>query len=260
MASAVPATAHGKRMPPLAIRACLRYDVVTRIFRRLQPSNVLEVGCGLGAFGTRIAAMSNYVGVEPDQASCEVARCRIEPLGGRVIHGTHEAVPPREQYDVVCAFEVLEHIEDHVSVLAQWIQRIKPGGHLVMSVPAFHRRFGPMDTFVGHFRRYEPDELERLLVTLGLTNVSITVYGWPLGYALEAVRNRIDKGKLAAAKERGISVADLTAASGRTFQPRRHISGLAIQAATKPFRYLQRARADSGTGLVAVARRPPNSG
>jgi len=241
-------------LPPLAIRAWLRYDVVKRLIDRLRPSTALEIGCGQGAFGARLADEVKYLGVEPDASSFQVARSRIEPRGGMVLHGIHRVVPEGTTYDLVCAFEVLEHIDDDLGALADWVPFVRPGGHLVLSVPAFQDRFAAMDAHAGHFRRYNPAELEERLVEAGLTNIEITVYGWPLGYALEAVRNRIDAKKLAAAGN--ASIDELTAASGRTFQPSGRAMGAFVNAATVPFRYLQRARPGAGTGLVAVARRP----
>jgi hypothetical protein len=98
----------------------------------------------------------------------------------------------------------------------------------------------------------------------------VQVYGWPLGYALEAVRNRLDARHLAAeagaaeagAAEAGAAEAGAltpeqrTAASGRHQQPGGGPVGRAIELATLPFRYLQRLAPDRGTGLVAVATRP----
>lgn len=242
------------RLPPLAIRAWLRFDLVWRLIRQLEPASVLEIGCGQGAVGARLASSYSYVGVEPDDSCCEVAQARIAPRGGTVIHGTHDAVPAGKSYDLVCAFEVLEHIEDDRAALADWFDFVLPGGHLMLSVPAFQERFGAMDKHAGHFRRYSPAELKMRLTEAGFGDVKVTVYGWPLGYALEAVRNRIDAKKLAAAG--GKSAAELTSASGRTFQPKSRVSGQAVKVATLPFRYLQRARSTAGTGLVAVARKP----
>lgn len=70
------------------------------------------------------------------------------------------------RYDVVsrimvCAFEVLEHIEDDKEALAERVTDVRPGGQLVLSVPAFQERFEPMDRHAGHFRRYSPEELTR---------------------------------------------------------------------------------------------------
>ncbi|HEU5009031.1 MAG TPA: methyltransferase domain-containing protein [Jatrophihabitantaceae bacterium] len=242
--------------PPLAIRAWLRYDLVSRVIDRLAPTDVLEIGCGQGSFGARIAERAEYLGIEPDRSSFEVARSRVEARGGRVINSTHDEVPAGSTFDMVCAFEVLEHIEDDRGALASWVPFIRPGGHLVISVPAFAERFGPMDTHVGHFRRYSPEALQSLLTEAGLRVDDIRVYGWPLGYALEAVRNRIDTKNLKADKARETTIEQLTAASGRTFQPRQHAAGAVVQVATLPFRYLQRIQPHRGIGLVALATRP----
>ena len=249
----VPST-ETKPLPPLAPRAWLRYDVVKRVIDRLKPRTALEIGCGQGAFGARLAGEVQYVAVEPDDRSYAMARDRIEPRGGTVLHGIHDILPRSSTYDLVCAFEVLEHIEDDRGILAQWVPLVRPGGHLVVSVPAYQERFGAMDTQAGHFRRYSPGELEERLAQAGLTDIEVTVYAWPLGYALESVRNRMDANKLA--KASGDSIEELTAASGRTGQLTGRAMGAIVNAATVPFRYLQRTRPTAGTGLVAVARRP----
>jgi SAM-dependent methyltransferase len=241
-------------LPPLAIRAWLRYDVVKRVIEGLRPGTALEIGCGQGAFGARLAGEVTYLGVEPDETSYRVACSRIEPRGGKVLNGIHSDVPEGSTYDLVCAFEVLEHIDDDRAALADWVPLVRPGGHLLLSVPAFQERFGAMDTHAGHFRRYSPAELEARLVGAGLTDVKITVYAWPLGYALEVVRNRIAARQLAGAGE--TSVEELTAGSGRYLQPTGRLTGALVNAVTIPFRYLQRVRPNAGTGLVAVARRP----
>src|SRR5471030_2488144 len=107
-------------LPPLAIRAWLRYDVVKRVVDRLKPDTALEIGCGQGAFGARLAIEMPYLGVEPDECSYQVACRRIEPRGGKVLHGIHRAVPKGATYDLVCAFEVLEHIDDDKGALMEW--------------------------------------------------------------------------------------------------------------------------------------------
>lgn len=243
--------------PPLTLRAWLRYDVVSRLISRLRPRTTLEIGCGQGAFGARLAGQGAYLGVEPDARSFEIAKSRIEPRGGTVLNGMDTVVPGGTQFDMVCAFEVLEHIEDDKGALANWVEYVRPGGHVVLSVPAFQSRFGPMDAHAGHFRRYSPAEIADLLTAAGLTDVTVTVYGWPFGYALESVRNRIDAKKLEATDA---TVAELTAASGRTFQPGNRVMGAATALATLPWRLVQRLRPGAGTGLVAVATRPdPNA-
>jgi glycosyltransferase involved in cell wall biosynthesis len=247
-------------LAPLSIRAWLRYDLITTVMREVRPATVLEVGCGQGALGSRLAAglpdPSGYLGVEPDDASFSVARQRVTSAGGAVLHGVDADVPGDRTFDLVCAFEVLEHLEDDVAALTRWAARVRPGGTLLLSVPAWQHRFGPMDVGVGHYRRYAPEDLASKLRTAGLVAPSVWVYGWPLGFALEGVRNQIDGRRHAAPSPAGTSVADLTAASGRTFQPPNRGVGTVVQVATVPFRLLQRLRPGAGIGLIATARAP----
>lgn len=247
-------------LPPLTPRGWLRYDVVSRLLDGPggpggpAAPTVLEIGCGQGAMGARLARRGRYLGVEPDPASCSVAEARVTAAGGSVVNGDHTAVPAGSTYDLVCAFEVLEHIEDDAAALAAWVGFVRPGGRLLLSVPAFQARYGTTDEQIGHYRRYEPAGLTGLLRAAGLVEVRVTVYGWPLGLLMEAVRNRVDRRRLAAAAH--LSPEERTAASGRTFQPPDERVGLAVQLATAPFRYLQRLAPTRGTGLVALATRP----
>lgn len=246
---------NGRSAPPLAPRAWLRWDRVQGLLDDLRPRTVLEIGCGQGAFGARIAERAAYVGVEPDPAAYEVARERIDRAGGAVLHGTHEAVPAGSLFDLVCFFEVLEHVPDDDSMLKAWTAFVQPGGHVLLSVPAFAHRFGPTDVHSGHYRRYDPHVLEEAMLRAGLEDVHIVVYGWPLGYALEAVRNHVARRRLKAMDDVP-SCEELTAASGRTLQPTRPLLAAGIAAATLPFARLQRLRPTRGTGLIAVGLRP----
>lgn len=236
---------------PLTPNAWLRYDVI----RRMMPpgvTEILEVGCGQGALGARLAQRYSYVGVEPDESSCDVARQRVAAMGRGEVRQASVADLGEERFDLVCAFEVLEHIEDDAGALAEWAARLRSGGWLLLSVPAFQRRFGPADELVGHFRRYDPPALGELLRRSGFTDVHLRLYGMPLGYVLEAGRNAIGKRRLAKASQ--LSIEERTAGSGRLLQPSGGARGAATRWATAPFRLAQRAFPNAGVGLVARAR------
>jgi SAM-dependent methyltransferase len=243
-----------RAVAPLAPNAWLRWDVVRRHLPRSR-SRVLEIGCGRGGFGSRIAADHDYTAVELDQESCAVAAERIASVSpeATVLHGDLSVLPKDATFDVVCAFEVLEHIEDDVAALAEWVQPLRPGGLLMLSTPAWQHRFGPWDEAAGHFRRYDPARMRALLDKTGLSDVDVTVYGAPLGFVTERVRNRVAARTGAADEE--MSMADRTAGSGRMLQPSTPLSGLVTEVGTWPFRILQRAFPESGTGLVAVGRK-----
>ena len=245
-------------LPPLSPNAWLRWSVVSRLLPPPDRSlRVLEVGCGQGGFGVRLAQDYDYVGVEPDGTSAGVARERLAAAGGRgeVRHGDLAALSADETFDLVCAFEVVEHIEDDVAALAEWAARLRPGGTLLLSTPAWQRRFGPADELVGHFRRYDPPVLRERLTGAGLTGVEVVHFGMPLGYLLEAGRNAAGRRRLAAGTA-AATKAERSDASGRTLQPSTSLAAQAARLGTLPFRGLQRAFPRTGPGLVAVARRP----
>src|ERR1700690_2022475 len=112
-------------LAPLTPNAWLRYELIKDMF---PPgiSDVLEVGCGQGALGTRLAQRFNYLGVEPDQVSWAIASKRIRAAGGR---GEVRNIPVQdlgdERFDLVCAFEVLEHIEDDAAAVKEWSARLR---------------------------------------------------------------------------------------------------------------------------------------
>ena len=253
-------------LPPLSPNAWLRWDVVQRL---LPPSadSVLEVGCGQGSLGARLSLGRDYLGVEPDTQSSATARARVAAAGGggEVRTGVvEEVVEPGRSFDLVCAFEVLEHLEDDAGALASWRGRVRPGGWLLLSTPAFQSRFAAADQMVGHYRRYEPAQLERLLREQGLTDVQVVVYGGPLGHVLEAARNALSRRRLRSAGTPGAAaepdqdqdqMQQRTHGSGRLFQPPAAL-GLLTQVGTAPFRVAQRRMPRVGVGLVALARRP----
>ena len=240
--------------PPLTLHGWLRYDVVWRILDDLEDvRSVLEIGAGEGALGARFAARYDYVGLEPDRRAFLKAEERLARLRrGTVLNESIELVPDDSTFDLVCAFEVLEHMEDDGAALRDWLRHVRPGGRLLISVPASQSRFGPFDRRVGHWRRYDPDDLETVLARAGFRDVRVAPYGFPLGNVLNWIWNL-----LARRATLDASMADRTAQSGRWFQPRESF-GIATQALSLPFRLIQRpfARLGLGTGLVALARRP----
>lgn len=229
-----------------------RFSVLRRMIVTSEPAgSFLEIGCGQGALGARLAGIFEYEAYEPDEASHRVALERIGSIGGARVVNSRLPDRPDRAFDYVGAFEVLEHIEDDLDALRRWIQWLRPGGTLVLSVPAWPERFGPSDEAVGHYRRYEPVEVSRLLRDGGYQLVDVAMYGFPWGYIGEAVRNRI-----VSRREPG-SLDDRTAASGRWLQTPNRL-GWAIRMASLPIRALQRvfSATQLGTGLIVLARRP----
>lgn len=239
--------------PPLTPAAWLRADAIAAAVARVAPERILEVGAGGGAMGWRLARRCRrYVGVEPDAASFEVARRRLAAVpGAEVRHGDVGAVGAGEVFDLVCAFEVLEHVEDDVGELRRWASHLRPGGSLLLSVPAHQRRFGPTDVAVGHVRRYDRRPLLGTLAAGGFDPVTVTAWGAGLGHALEWARDRVT-GRAPSPS----TVQERTARSGRLFQPSGRLAGTVAAAVAAPGRVVQRpfAGTDRGIGWVVLAR------
>ena len=240
--------------PPLSIHAWLRYAAIERLLREQEIRSVLEIGAGQGSIGVSLARRYDYVGIELDEAAIGVARARFaqsELDPGRLLHGGLEQVGGRV-FDLVCAFEVLEHFEDDRATLEEWRPFVASNGSLLISVPAGPKRFGPADEKAGHFRRYDREGIERVLRSAGFAEARVLNYGYPAGYALEAVRNLLARRELR--KQR--TQWERTLASGRWLQPAGWMAPL-TRAAAAPLELAQRPfmNLDRGTGLVAMASR-----
>ena len=246
------ARADTQRLAPLAPNAWLRYETI----RSMWPSgvrDVLEVGCGQGALGVRLAQQCTYLGVEPDPQSFEVARERLAAAGRGEVRNVALRELGDEQFDLVCAFEVLEHVEDDAGLLKEMAGQLRPQGWLMLSVPANQRRYGPWDELVGHFRRYDAAGMAGLLTGCGFRPVQMRYCGFPLGYLLETGRNMVARRRLGGGAA-DTSAAQRTAGSGRILQPSPGLRAAAADWGTLPFRLVQRAFPGTGTGLVALAR------
>lgn len=239
------------RLPPLSFSAWLRYDVVDRL---IPPGtrSVLEIGAGTGSMGALLARRFEYVGLEPDTASYDVAARRIAGAG-QLVNTTLEEFASSERFDVVCAFEVLEHLEDDQGAVRTWVEYVRPGGWLLVSVPHRRTRFGAWDVKAGHYRRYDRSDLEAILLSARLERVTTVAYGFPLASAASLVRSAL------ASRERHHStMEERTAGSARNLQPPEW-SARATHLVAAPFRLVQRPFAATrlGPGLVARAARPP---
>jgi 2-polyprenyl-3-methyl-5-hydroxy-6-metoxy-1,4-benzoquinol methylase len=252
---AAPSMVRRPLMPPLALTAALRWDLIRGALDRIRASNVLEIGPGEGAIACRLAGRYDYTGVELSNRTRWITEKRLIERGtpGRLL-GSLDDLDPGEQFDLVVTFEVIEHIEDDDTALTEWFERVRPGGTFILSTPAGSNRMGPADVAAGHHRRYDPPVLARKLADAGFAEVNIWRYGFPAANATLAIRNFITARQLAG-HDADLGDADATEQSSSFLQPP-DWAGPVMAMVSWPATRIQRAFEDRGPGLVALARVP----
>ncbi|MDB9454096.1 class I SAM-dependent methyltransferase [Dolichospermum circinale] len=96
--------------------------------------SVLEIGCGKGAFREKMPVKTMYVGLEFSQKATELGQQKKITILNQSIQ--QHSVDFPETHDIVCAFQVLEHIGDLDSFIQASLKCLKPGGLLIYSVPS----------------------------------------------------------------------------------------------------------------------------
>jgi SAM-dependent methyltransferase len=144
---------------------CGRRLIVKEILENLELPNsasILEVGCGTGGNIPMLQQFGCVKAIETSSLGREIAKKRT---GLSVLDGSlpFNLNVDRESFDLVVLLDVLEHVEDDVGSVAEIWKAIKPGGVLIMTVPAFQFLWSRHDELNHHFRRYDKSTLVRLL-------------------------------------------------------------------------------------------------
>jgi SAM-dependent methyltransferase len=134
---------------------------------------VLEIGAGLGTITRHLVDRELLVALEPERLYVERLKNRFAGLPNvEVVHGDAandaDLLPLRARdLDSVVLSNVLEHIPDDADALRRFAKVLRPGGAVVLIVPALQELFGEIDAAVGHHRRYDKRTLEKALAAGG---------------------------------------------------------------------------------------------
>lgn len=170
----------------------------------------LEVGSGLGHYAADWAAagVPRWTASEADPG--RLAQLRERFAGDPVVRVRELAVPIEETaaHSAVVAYNVLEHIPDDVGALRAFAGLLRPGGAVVLVVPAFPSAMSEFDLAIGHQRRYRRRSLRRAAEQAGLRvevlhHVNcIGLLGWYV--AVKALKGRPQAGLLLTVYDRGV--------------------------------------------------------
>jgi SAM-dependent methyltransferase len=145
-----------------------------------RPLKVLDVGCGTGITCRQLARHTRWTFDGADLNLSALSQC--DPGGGRILYyDVLEKRPEfKDAYDVTILFDVLEHIEDTLPFLEAVLYHLKPGGVLLVNVPALMAFYGVYDEVAGHYRRYTKKTLAQEFLHLDVTMLEEVYWGFSM--------------------------------------------------------------------------------
>jgi SAM-dependent methyltransferase len=119
----------------------------------------------------------------PIEGTCFVdlsapAVMRLRRRGANTVHGSTSSLPfPDGTFDLVCALDIVEHVDDEKAAFHELSRVASPGAVFLLSVPLHPSQWTAFDDFVGHYRRYEPGRLLLILAEHGFSVRKSAVFG-----------------------------------------------------------------------------------
>jgi SAM-dependent methyltransferase len=210
---------------------------------------VLDAGCGSGRTMEELVDFGEVHGVELDPDAAEVARARGS---GEVVIGRLEELPwAPATFDLITCLDVIEHTPDDRATLRELRRVARPGGWLLVTVPAYQSLWSTHDEANHHYRRYVRRSLRDAAVDAGWRVERMTSFNSlllaPAAAVRIAQRRRVGRGD-------GTYTPDLKL--GPTW-----LNGVLERPMRAEARWLTRGRTlPAGLSLLAVLQSPPSAG
>lgn len=121
---------------------------------------ILEVGCGTGGNIEMLSKYGETFALEKETSAVDYARKKYPNIKQGHLPNN---IPFDERFDLICMFDVLEHVEEESLSIQNLKKLLKPNGILLITVPAFQCLYGSHDKLLHHKRRYTLTQLQLLL-------------------------------------------------------------------------------------------------
>ncbi len=150
-------------------------------------AEILEVGAGTGGNMALLADFGTVMALEPNPKGQQYLRQKTKnPIVGGFLPDTSEL--EGKTFDLIVLFDVLEHIEDDRMVLESLKQHLKPGGRILLTVPAYPFLWSSHDEAHHHFRRYTTQSVKRVFAQAGLPAQRVSHFNATLFPVIASVR------------------------------------------------------------------------
>ena len=218
----------------------------------------LEIGPGLGDVSAYLTACFPYLTgtlIESSEDGAKMLKQRFNTTKRLdVLHKDFLSHGTQQDYDLIIACEVLEHIDDDLFALKLIHKQLTSKGYIIISVPAFMNKWEIADEYVGHYRRYEREELVNKLMLCGFEIEHMWCYGFPVTHLLYLFRQLYYGRKLNNLKS---SKEESTQKSGIERPYFGGARNFPIGCVMRPFFFLQdkTKNTDIGDGFVILARK-----
>jgi SAM-dependent methyltransferase len=147
-------------------RLIILKSMLVKKIRPNKPLKILNVGAATGATTTMLEDFGDVTTLEYDKECCEFL---FEKLGIEAVNASLTDLPfDSNSFDLVCAFDVIEHIDDDLTATSEIKRVLQPDGHFFLTVPAFNFLWSHHDVVNHHFRRYSFPDLNQVLTKAGL--------------------------------------------------------------------------------------------
>jgi SAM-dependent methyltransferase len=169
-----------------------RREIVRAVLRQVVAPGtgrlVLDVGCGTGA--TAAALSTEYAVVGVDSSASAIGWAERTYAGLRFVTGrVPDSVPDESaQASAYLLMDVAEHVPDDFLLISTLLAALRPGGHLLMTVPADETLWSEHDVSFGHFRRYDPSRLRQTWEGLPVTVRLVSYFNARLYPAVRTIR------------------------------------------------------------------------
>lgn len=126
---------------------------------------ILDAGCGTGLNLTILQEFGRVFGADSSETALRF--CRSRGIQNLALSDLHDLAVADDSFDVITALDVLEHADDDVAAMHELWRVLKPGGSLLITVPAYGFLWSEHDEALHHRRRYAAYELRNKLAVAG---------------------------------------------------------------------------------------------